>query len=114
MMSVEKLFAYAYLWAWNLDKEQVYRDVLDEMFMNSPENELLLELEGLVANFKESFFRIKRYFEFESEGFDKEIFGKCLFEGLEKVYYLDPKLVMEKSDSCKCHNHIILISTFDY
>ena len=86
MMCMEKLFAFAYLWAWDLDDEQVYRDILDNMFMNSPENELLLELEGLVSSYKESFFRIKRYFDYENASFDKNLFGKYLFEGLEKVY----------------------------
>ena len=70
MMCMEKLFAFAYLWAWDLDDEQVYRDILDNMFMNSPENELLLELEGLVSSYKESFFRIKRYFDYENASFD--------------------------------------------
>ena len=83
---MERLYAYAYLWAWDLDREQVYRDMLDNMFMNSPENELLLELEGLVSSYKESFFRIKRYFDYENVNFDKGIFGKFLFEGLENVY----------------------------
>lgn len=83
---MERLFAYAYLWAWDLDSDQAYRDLLDDMFINLPENELLIELEGVVSNSKESFFRIKRYFDHENASFDKILFGKTLFERLEKAY----------------------------
>lgn len=86
-LCMETLFACAYLWAWGLADKKDYLEILDELFAESPENACLLELEGLAADYRESFFRIKQYFDYETGSFDTERFGRSLFAGLEKAYF---------------------------
>lgn len=83
---MESLFAYSYLWAWGFCSTQKYNECLDKMFSDAPDNELLLELEECSNNYKDTFARLKRFFEYETDYFDSDKFGKILFKGLETAY----------------------------
>lgn len=85
-MKLEMLFAYAYLWAFGFCSMQEYNECLDKMFLETPDVDVLLELETCSFNYKDTFFRLKRYFEYESNSFDVYQFGKTLFTGLEIIY----------------------------
>ena len=78
-MNLECLFAYSYLWAWGFCSMQEYNVHLDRLFSETPNNKILLELEECSNNYKETFARLKRYFEYETNTFDSYIFGKTLF-----------------------------------
>ena len=108
-MNLECLFAYSYLWAWGFCSMQEYNVHLDRLFSETPNNRVLLELEECSNNYKETFARLKRYFEYETNTFDSYIFGKTLFNGLEIVANCKCKLDtrMNKNSSAQagldCH-----------
>lgn len=83
---MESLFAYSYLWAWGFCSMQKYNACLDKMFSDAPDNEVLLELEECSDNCKNTFARLRRFFEYETNSFDSDKFGKTLFHGLEVAY----------------------------
>ena len=85
--NMESLFAYSYLLAWGFCSLQEYNAYLDKMFLETPDNEVLLDLEECSNSYKDTFARLKRYFEYETDNFDKEQFGKTLLNGLESVYH---------------------------
>lgn len=97
---MESLFAYSYLWAWGFCSMQEYNTYLDSMFSKTPDDELLLELEECADNYKNTFARLKRYFEYEINGFDSDRFGKILFEGLETAYNSGFYDIVEFGKSC--------------
>lgn len=97
---MECLFAYTYLWAWGFCSMQEYNLYLDNMFSETPGNELLLELEECSDNYKNTFARLKRYFEYEANTFDTDKFGKFLFKGLEKAYHSDAYDIVEFGSRC--------------
>lgn len=99
-MNLECLFAYSYLWAWGLCSMQEYNVHLDRLFSETPNNKILLELEECSNNYKETFARLKRYFEYETNTFDSYIFGKTLFNGLEIVYKSDVYTIAEFGKIC--------------
>lgn len=99
-MNLECLFAYAYLWAWGFCSMQEYNVHLDRMFSETPNNKILLELEESSNNYKETFARLKRYFEYETDTFDSYIFGKTLFNGLEIAYKSDVYTIAEFGKIC--------------
>ncbi len=82
---MEALFAYVYLWMLGLTDEKQYCDYLDELFLNSSKDNLLLDLE-CCTDAKSAFERLKRYFDYETSQFDADLFGKTLFCGLNKNY----------------------------
>lgn len=86
---MEYLFAYSYLWAWGFCSMQEYNIHLDSMFSETPNDEVLLELEECSDNCKNTFARLKRFFEYETNTFDSDTFGKILFKGLETAYNSD-------------------------
>lgn len=83
---MECLFAYSYLWTLGFCSMQEYNEYLDRVFLETPDDEVLLELEECSNNYKDTFARLKRYFEYEANSFDAYKFGKTLFTGLETVY----------------------------
>ncbi len=97
---MEVLFAYAYLWAFGFCSGQEYNVHLDEMFLNTPDDEVLLELEECWSNYKETFAKLKRYFEYEANSFDSLKFGKILFNGLEAAYKSDVYNMDEFGSRC--------------
>lgn len=97
---MECLLAYAYLCGLGFCSAQEYRVHLDKMFLNTPDDELLLELEECSGNYKETFARLKRYFEYEANSFDDNKFGKILFHGLEAAYKSDVYTMAEFGSRC--------------
>lgn len=83
---MEHLFAYAYLWALGFCSMQEYNFHLDSMFSAAPDDGVLSELEECSDNYKNTFVRLKKYFEFETNTFDSDQFGETLFKGLETCY----------------------------
>lgn len=49
---------------------QEYNVHLDRLFSETPNNKILLELEECSNNYKETFARLKRYFEYETNTFE--------------------------------------------
>lgn len=95
-----KLFVYAYLWKLNLSDGQAYMDFLDKLFLNDSNNDVLLELE-LCTDVDKSFLRIKRYFDYEIDYFDTDLFGKTLFHELYKISHSE--VVSLKLFTTKCY-----------
>ncbi|MBD5128705.1 MAG: hypothetical protein HDT43_02085 [Ruminococcaceae bacterium] len=80
---MEKLVALCYVWAFGLDDKTDYYTELDRLFLENPEDDFLLELEGLGDNRAEAWERLGRFGE---SVLNIDIFGKELFAALEKVY----------------------------
>lgn len=80
---MEKLVALCYLWAFGLGTKDDYSAELDRLFLENPEDDFLLELEGLGDDSAEAWTRISPLVQ-EITDIDK--FGKRLFGGLEKFY----------------------------
>ena len=83
---MEKLLVYAYLWRLELSEEEKYNNYLDLMFLNEPDNDLLLDLE-LLTDVEASIMRLNRYFGYEIKSFDIILFGKFLFFELGNIYH---------------------------
>lgn len=97
---MECLFAYSYLWAWGFFSAEEYNVLLDKMFSESPDKEVLLELEEYSSNYKDTFARLQRYFTYETNTFKSDKFGKTLFKGLEAVYNSDVYSIDEFGRRC--------------
>ena len=83
---MECLYAYVYLWIGGFCTSQDYNEHLDKKFIESSFDDVLLELEECSSDYKSTFARLNRYFEFEKNMFDSEKFGQILFSGLESSY----------------------------
>lgn len=79
---IEKLVALCYLWVFGLDDKDDYYTELDRLFMANPEDDLLLELEGLGDDRAAAWARL----EWVESLLNVDLFGKELFAALEKVY----------------------------
>ena len=80
--SIEKLTALCALWVFGLGSKEDYCAVLDELFLEYPEDDFLLELENCTGDAAAS---LARLFPFMSSGgFDVDTFGRELFSRLEK------------------------------
>ncbi|MDE7362181.1 MAG: hypothetical protein K2N38_09635 [Oscillospiraceae bacterium] len=80
---MEKLAALCCLWAFGLADKDDYYSELDRLFLENPEDDLLLELEGLGDDRAEAWARLGRL---ARSSLNIDIFGKELFAALEKVY----------------------------
>lgn len=76
---MEKLAALCCLWISGFCEKADYERELDDMFLKDPENDLLLELEGLGCDRAAAWTRI-----YPPTNVDE--FGKELFAALEKIY----------------------------
>ena len=81
---MEELFAYAYLLEMDLISEEMYEDKLNELFLENPTDEDLLELEFLNRKRKETVRYIRTHINYNDMDIDK--FGKVLFELLKPIY----------------------------
>lgn len=81
---MEELFAYAYLCAVGFDVEQQYETHLNALFLAEPENAVLLELEILSGDIKETISYITRYIQYHA--FHYEAFGRILIKMLKPLY----------------------------
>lgn len=82
---MEKLVALCYVWAFGLSDKSDYVSELDRLFLENPEDDFLLELEGLGNDRAKSWERLGRL----SDRVNVDLFGKELFAALEKVYKAD-------------------------
>ena len=81
---MEELLAYAYLLGMDLISEAIYEEKLNELFLQNPTDEDLLELEFLNRNRKETIAYIRTYLNYNSMDFDR--FGGVLFRLLKPIY----------------------------
>ncbi len=80
---MEKLIALCYLWTFGLGTKDDYSAELDSLFLENPDDDFLLELEGLGDDRAAARALISPFVETEM---DVDKFGKELFCGLEKFY----------------------------
>ena len=81
---MEELLVYAILICDGFDLEDEFQSCLDEMFINNPNNNELLELE-FMNNIKNQVIYIRANFEYNK--INIECFGKTLIEKLKVLYY---------------------------
>ncbi len=81
---MEELLAYAYLLGTDLIFEEIYEDKLDELFLENPADEDLLELEFLNRNRKETVIYIRIHINYNDMDIDK--FGRRLIELLKPIF----------------------------
>lgn len=83
---MENLYAAFLLWFHGFNTNEVYESSLNDAFLNSGDNDILLELEELSSNMLSTHERFMQYWNYECPNFNADIFGKRLFAGLEIVY----------------------------
>lgn len=81
---MEELLAYAYLLGMDLIPEEIYEEKLNELFLEDPTDEDLLELEFLNRNRKETVIYIRTHINYNDMDIDK--FGRMLFTLLRPIY----------------------------
>ncbi|MCH5279760.1 MAG: hypothetical protein J1E60_08255 [Christensenellaceae bacterium] len=86
MIKMEALLAKIILWMNDLGTQGDYNSLLDEKFLEDPNNELLQELEWRSSDFAKTTEAIYHYFLHEQSRYSINAFGKALFAGLEEVY----------------------------
>ena len=82
---MEELLVYALLLYEGIELEENYHKRLDEMFLESPTDETLLDLEFISNNIKESIVYIRTHFKYDN--FEHNVFGKILMEKLKDYYF---------------------------
>lgn len=80
---MEELFVYAILFYEELAMENEYRERLDELFINDPENDDLLYLEW-ETDIKKAILYIRTHMDYNK--LDREQFGRILMSRLKTVY----------------------------
>lgn len=80
---MEKLLAYAILFREGVIDEKEYQSVLDEMFQENPEEELLVELEW-ETDIKNAMCLIRNHF--DGKDYDTFVFGTFFLGRLKKLY----------------------------
>ncbi len=81
---METLLAYAYLLGMDLISEAIYEGKLNELFLENPADEDLLELELLSGNRKETVIYIRTHIDYNFMDFNR--FGRELFGLLKPIY----------------------------
>lgn len=79
---MEKLFVYALLYSEGFDVWAMYSDTLDKLFIENPEDENYLSLEGMAP--KEAVLHTIAIM--HRNTFDTGYFGKILMESLRQIY----------------------------
>lgn len=80
---MERLAALCCLWAFGLGDKDDYCSELDRLFLENPEDDFLLELEGLGNDRVEAWEKLGRL---AGSSLSIDAFGKELFAALEKIY----------------------------
>ena len=78
---MEKLTALCLLWAFGFGTKEDYCAELDELFLENPEDDFLLELENCTCDAAASLARLSALM---NGGFDVDTFGRDLFFRMEK------------------------------
>lgn len=81
---MEELLVYAMLYCEGFEVESLYQSKLDELFLENSEDELLLELEFLSGNMKESALHLRSFLVMQE--FNADAFGTALMRALKKQY----------------------------
>ncbi len=81
---METLLAYVYLLGMDLISEEIYEEKLNELFLENPADEDLLELEFLSGNRKETVIYIRTHIDYNFMDFNR--FGRELFGLLKPIY----------------------------
>ncbi len=79
---MEELFVYAILCVIGYDVYKEYEDTLDKLFIDNPENDDYLELEGL--KYKDAILHTMKIM--ENYSINHDIFGEKLMNALKPVY----------------------------
>ncbi len=82
---VEQLLSYATLLSVGLMSAKEYNKILDELFLEMPENPLLLELEFVSSDINKTVSIIQCYCAEHSVNYD--VFGRYIINGLKQAYY---------------------------
>ena len=80
---MEKLLVYVLLLYEELVTENEYNKWLDELFLNTPENDDLLYLEG-ETDIKKAIIYVRTHIDYQN--LDLEWFGRILMSKLERIY----------------------------
>ena len=80
----EELLAFALLLDVGIASLSEYHEYLDEHFLKTPDNDLLMELEWHSSDMRESISIIRNYC--YGDGIDYDVFGRFLFSKLEEIY----------------------------
>ncbi len=81
---MEELLAYAYLLGRDWFSDVIYEEKLNELFLENPTDEDLLELEYLSGNTEKTVIYIRTHIDYNSMDFDR--FGRVLFGLLKPIY----------------------------
>ena len=81
----EELLVYALLLDVGIISKLEYGKFLDALFLEKPEDDLLLELEWNFSDIQKSISAI--YYHFYDCSIDYDAFGRFLFSKLEEIYY---------------------------
>jgi len=84
-LMIEKLLSCSILLSVGLMPHKDYTDTLDALFMEMPENNLLLDLEFNTSDIDKTISEIKIYS--AEHDIDFAVFGKFLIKGLKKAYF---------------------------
>ena len=79
---METLFVYSLLYGVGYDKYEEYRKELDRIFLEDPENDVLLDLEYRAP--KDAM--LHSYYLMQIVEYDTVAFGKCLMKNLKAIY----------------------------
>lgn len=96
---MEKLAALCLLWAFDLGSKEDYCALLDGMFLDSPDDDLLFDLENLTNDVLATLARLKDLV-FLYREFDDYAFGGELFSGLEKFCDSGAVTMQEFAERC--------------
>lgn len=103
---MEKLLACSLICSVMSAYDEQYSEHLHELFLSEPNSGILLELET-ITDINESFIRLKRYFDYETDIFDEDQFGRILFRELGRIYHSN---VMRMEDfTAKCYEIYLLL-----
>lgn len=83
---MEELLAYVYLYREGLMSGEDCRAKLDELFLQNPEDELLLELEWNFQDMKDMVCRVWSYWGARAKEFSADVFGRVLMARLKELY----------------------------
>lgn len=98
---MESLIASALLWKNGLGTYDEYNKILDERFLENPDNDILLELEWCSSDCEKTFSIINNFRHYEYfQKFNVDRFGEKLFCGLEAVYMADSIPIDEFGRRC--------------
>lgn len=88
-MFMDRLYAEFLLWFHGFHSGEQYEALLNECFLNEPDNDTLLELEECSWSLLNTSARFMRYWTYEGGELNPEAFGRTLFAGLKRAYDSD-------------------------